>query len=132
MRQIFTSQRLETVEGVARLLEEAGVETYTSNARSYKGRARTGFSYSQPNHSPQPAVWVVRADQLVEARELLRRAGLLETTIPTPAYLPASLAEAFPPPAKAAAHPARRLRTGLLAIIALLAALNAARMYGLA
>lgn len=130
MRQIFTSQRLETVEGVVRLLEDAGIETYTSNARSYKGRARTGFSYSQPNHSPQPAVWIVRADQLVDARELMRQAGLLETTIPTPAYLPASLAEAFPPPAKAV-RPARRLRTGLLAIIAVLAAMNAVRMFGL-
>jgi hypothetical protein len=131
MRQIFTSQRLETVEGVARLLEDAGIETYTSNARSYKGRARTGFSYSQPNHQPQPAVWVVRADQLVQARELLREAGLLETTIPTPSYMPASLAEAFPPVANHPARPARRLRTGLLAIIAILAALNAVRMLGL-
>ena len=44
MRQIFTSQRLETVEGVARLLEDAGIAVYISQARSYRGRRRGQFS----------------------------------------------------------------------------------------
>ena len=57
MRQIFTSQRLETVEGVARLLEEAGIGTYISHPRSYRSKRRGQFSYSEPvpaNQQPAP------------------------------------------------------------------------------
>lgn len=34
MRQVFSSARLENVEGVARLLNEQGIETYISQSRS--------------------------------------------------------------------------------------------------
>ena len=45
MRQVFSSQRIETVEGVAKLLTDAGIAVHVSNGRSYQskrsGRNRT-------------------------------------------------------------------------------------------
>ncbi|PZP62351.1 MAG: hypothetical protein DI597_05605 [Pseudoxanthomonas spadix] len=83
MRQIFTSQRVETVEGVAQLLEQAGIATYISNGRSYHGRRGSQFKYSDPTpKAKQPTVWVRHADDQLRARELLRAQGLLETTRP--------------------------------------------------
>ncbi|SEK79734.1 Putative signal transducing protein [Pseudoxanthomonas sp. GM95] len=83
MRQIFTSQRVETVEGVAQLLEQAGIDTYISNGRSYQGKRGSQFSYSDPiAKAKQPAVWVRRADDQPKAREILREHGLLESTRP--------------------------------------------------
>jgi hypothetical protein len=57
MRQVFTSPRLENVEGVAQLLREAGVEIKVSDARSYKKVSRREFSYvpsQQEKQSTQP------------------------------------------------------------------------------
>ena len=82
MRQIFTSPRLENVEAVARLLEEAGIQTWVSERRSYKGNRRRTFSYKDPEGGQQPGVWIVNADDLTRARDLMRAAGLLETTKP--------------------------------------------------
>lgn len=79
MRQIFSSQRLENVERVAQMLREADIEVRITNGRSYKGGRRGTFSYSDES-GPKPAVWVVRSDDTVKAREILREAGLLETT----------------------------------------------------
>ena len=132
MRQIFTSQRLETVEGVARLLEDNGIETYTSERRSYRGNRRSGFSYSTPDHRPQPGVWVIRAEDLVRARDLLRRAGLLEST-QTGSYLPAG---GITLPSQAAndsgSRMAMRIRLGLLAVLGAGAVLTTLRMLGVA
>lgn len=80
MRKVFSSQRLENVEGVAKLLGDAGIEVRISDGRSYKGNRRGTFSYSDRGSAPTPAVWVVRSDQQVAARELLREAGLLDST----------------------------------------------------
>ncbi|MFO7338714.1 MAG: hypothetical protein C0P65_002725 [Lysobacteraceae bacterium] len=81
MRQVFTSQRLETVEGVARMLEEAGIAVHISNPRSYHSRRSGQFSYAEPlPANKQPAVWVRRPEDQPRARELLRQAGLLSTT----------------------------------------------------
>ncbi|MEL1265274.1 pathogenicity-like protein [Pseudoxanthomonas putridarboris] len=83
MRQVFTSQRIETVEGVARLLTDAGIEVYISNGRSYHSKRGSQFSYTQPTpQSQQPALWIRHAEDQPRARELLRAAGLLETTRP--------------------------------------------------
>src|SRR5690606_8706298 len=79
MRQVFSSQRLENVEQVARLLEEAGIEVRITDGRSYKGRRRSHFSYSDAA-APRPAVWVIQSDQQPRAREILREAGLIDTT----------------------------------------------------
>ena len=125
MRQVFTSQRLENVEGVAELLRAEGIEVRITNARSYKGNRRGTFKYSEPFSGPQPAVWVVRSDDQPRARALLREAGLLATTRPTDA--PAGAGQAIV--ADAAAAPDRhrnamRLRMVLLAAIALVIVLR--------
>src|SRR5690606_7477541 len=81
MRQIFTSQRLETVEGVARLLEDAGIPVHISQPRSYRSRRSGQFSYAEPTAmNKQPAVWVRIPEDQPRARELLRQHGLLATT----------------------------------------------------
>lgn len=122
MRQVFSSARIENVEAVARLLEEAGIEVRVSNGRSYRGAIRGNFSYREGSRGgPSPAVWVVRSDQQPEARNLLREAGLLQDA---PwrggSYLPPSDA-----PARSAAAPrgAGRGRYLLLAAVAVVAAL---------
>lgn len=101
MRQVFTSQRLENVEGVADLLRHEGIEVRITNGRSYKGNRRGTFKYSQPQAGPLPAVWVIRSEDQPRARALLRDAGLLATTRPTDAFLgagQAGAADAKPPP----------------------------------
>ncbi|MDQ3040487.1 MAG: hypothetical protein M3R16_11910 [Pseudomonadota bacterium] len=81
MRQMFSSPRLENVERVAQLLNEAGIATKITNGRSYKGSHRGGFSYRDDERSgPQPAVWVLVSEDQPRAREILRDAGLLDTT----------------------------------------------------
>ena len=81
MRQVFSSQRLENVETVAQMLRDADIEVRITNGRSYKGGRRGTFSYSDGDASgPKPAVWVVRSDDTVKARQILRDAGLLEST----------------------------------------------------
>ena len=79
MRQVFTSQRLENVEQVARMLEEAGIEVRVTDGRSYRGNRRGSFSY-RDHSAPRPAVWVVQSGQQAPARELLRESGLIDTT----------------------------------------------------
>ena len=81
MRQVFSSARIENVEAVAQLLRDEGIEVRISDGRSYKGNRRGTFSYSDDD-SKRPAVWVVQSDDQVRARELLRQAGLLESTRP--------------------------------------------------
>lgn len=81
MRQIFSSQRVETAEAVASRLREAGIEVRVTNGRSYRTRRSGQFSYlDKPDSKNLPTVWVVRADDQVRAREIMRQAGLLETT----------------------------------------------------
>ncbi len=81
MRQIFSSQRVETVEGVAELLRSHDIEVRVTNGRTYHSRRRGQFSYlDQGKASTHPAVWIVRADDQPRAREILRDARLLDTT----------------------------------------------------
>ncbi len=83
MRQIFISPRLENVEAVERLLNSHGIQTNVRQSRSYKGTLRRNFSFRDDARSePDPSVWVVRPDDFVRARELLRAEGLLESTRP--------------------------------------------------
>jgi hypothetical protein len=116
MRQLFTSQRLENVEAVAKLLNDAGIETWVSEARSYKGNRRRTFSYKDADRGGnQPGVWIVKAEDVTRARALLIEAGLLESTKPD-SYLPA------PPPSPHAGNEplrrAHRIRLVLLMILA--------------
>ena len=85
MRQIFSSPRLENVEGVVQVLNEAGIQVRVTNGRSYEGARRRRFSYAD-DQSPQPTVWVVNSADQVPAREILRNAGLLDTTRPGDSY----------------------------------------------
>ena len=84
MRQVFRSPRLENVEGVAKLLRDADIEVYISDGRSYKdGQRRGGFSYRDgARERPDPALWIVKAEDQPRAREILRNAGLLASTRP--------------------------------------------------
>lgn len=81
MRQIFSSPRLENVEGVVQLLEEAGIEVRVTHGRSFEGGRRRNFSYTDKD-APQPTVWVVKSADQVRAREILRDMGLLDSTRP--------------------------------------------------
>ena len=84
MRPVFTSLRIETVEGVVKLLEDAGIEVHLANGRSYHSKRSGQFSYAEPMKlKQQPSVWVKRAEDQPRAREILREAGLLATTRPT-------------------------------------------------
>lgn len=81
MRKIFSSQRIETAEGVANLLRDAGIEIRLSNGRSYQSKRGGQFSYlEQSSAQAQPTVWIVHANDQPRARELLREARLLDTT----------------------------------------------------
>ena len=129
MRQIFTSPRLENVEGVARLLDEHGIETWISEGRSYKGMRRREFSYRDSGRSAQPAVWIVKAEDQTRARELLRAAGLIDSTRATDSFLPGP----FQPPPRAttpASAIALRIKLVLLAAIAGAGGLILFRVFG--
>jgi hypothetical protein len=88
MRRVFTSPRLENVEGVANLLREHEIEVKITNGRTFRGSIRGNFSYrAPPDTSEQPAVWVVYSEDQPKARELLREAGLLESGRSPTSYL---------------------------------------------
>ncbi len=81
MRQIFSSQRVETTEGVAELLRSHGIEVRVTNGRTYHTRRRGQFSYLDKGKADSyPTVWIVRADDQPRARDILRDARLLDTT----------------------------------------------------
>lgn len=131
MRMMFTSPRLENVEGVAKLLNDAGIETKITGGRTYKGVSRRGFSYADKKAAdePQPAVWVLKADDYKQARDVLHDAGLLEATRDEQAnsYLPESLQFKDAP----TVDPQKRLtriRIALLFIIGAMAGWIALRM----
>lgn len=130
MRQIFSSMRLENVERVAELLRDEGIEVRISNGRSYKsGRNRT-FSYRDAaNTRTQPTLWVVRSDDQVRARQLMRDLGL--PTGPSTRPVADSYLASANSPGLAPEKPVRtptyqrimRYRRLLLVAIAILAAL---------
>lgn len=133
MRQIFSSPRLENVEGVARMLNEQGIETWISQSRSYKGKRRRSFSYADRSNDPRPAVWVVRAEDQTRARALLRDAGLIEPNRPgafvPSSYLPASQQSADAP-LRTADRNTLRIKLFLLAAITVSGALILLRLLG--
>lgn len=123
MRQVFTSPRIENVEGVAKMLEDAGIEVRVTHGRSYRGAIRGNFSYrdSEREKEPQPAVWIVRSEDQPRAREMLRGAGLLDSTrTPLDSYLAPTVHGREP---GTGGDPRRkrafRLKMGLLLVIAI-------------
>ena len=94
MRQVFTSPRLENVEGVAQMLRDAGIGIKVTDSRSYKQVSRREFSYvpsQQTKQGAQPAVWVVNAEDYKRARDLLVEGGLLDEAKTSVSYLPEQL-----------------------------------------
>jgi hypothetical protein len=92
MRQVFTSPRLENVEGVAKLLTDAGIQIKVSDDRGYKQVSRREFSYVQKakDGGNQPAIWVIKSDDYKRARELLHDAGLIDAA-QVASYVPEAL-----------------------------------------
>jgi hypothetical protein len=80
MRQVFASPRLENVEGIAQFLEAQGIEVRITHGRSYKGGWGGRRTYRDSEGGPLPAVWVVKSEDQPRARQLLREAGLLDST----------------------------------------------------
>lgn len=121
MRQVFTSQRIENVEGVARLLEDAGIDVRISNPRSYRGAIRGNFSYrEQAKRGAQPEVWVLRSDDYPRARQLLREAGLEQRGhVAGGGFAGASMHGATAIGPVVARRPASRARRGALIAVAL-------------
>jgi hypothetical protein len=131
MRQVFTSLRIETVEGVAKLLEDAGIEVYIANGRSYHSKRGSQFSYAEPmSVKQQPSVWVKRAEDQPRARELLRGAGLMSSTRPEAGE---ALVFASDRSAETPAKPrswAWRIRVGLLVALAVASLVTLMRHQG--
>ncbi len=129
MRQVFTSPRLENVEGVAQLLRDAGVGIKVTDARSYRKVSRREFSYVEQKRdgSSQPSVWVVNSDDYKRARDLLHGAGLLETAA-APSYVPEALQ---PKAAEALTSQQKLFRVKLLLLVVLgaLVMLSLLRMF---
>lgn len=121
MRQIFNSQRVETVEGVAKLLHDAGIEVRITNGRSYHSKRGSQFSYLDTSKATtHPTLWVVHANDQPRAREILRDARLLETTRrdhPTAEFAFRDEVAQIAP----ARNWAWRIRIGLLLVIAAVA-----------
>lgn len=120
MRKVFTSPRLENVEAVAALLQDAGIQVKISEARSYRGQRRSSFSYRETEDAgPQPAVWIIHAEDQPRGRQLLREAGLIDSSrAGESSYLPLSVLERDKE-AQAAGKRSRamRIKLGLLAAI---------------
>jgi len=128
MRRIFSSQRLENVEAVAKMLDAEGIEVRVENGRALHRAIRGNFSYRDDGKSrtPQPEVWVVRADDQPRARALMREAGLLQDTTRTGGRLFAPK----PSPAVRGNKRITRLRYGLLVLMLIVVVVNFMRRPG--
>ena len=128
MRQVFASARLENVEGIARFLEAHDIEVRITQGRSYKGGWGGRRTYRDSDQTgPLPAVWVVRSEDQPRARQLLREAGLLDSTrTSTDSFLAPSVHGSLPE-APVAAPPTRRaFRYKIALLIAIVIAVGLA------
>jgi hypothetical protein len=116
MRQFFTSPRLENVERVEQMLQEAGIETRVTDRPTWNRATKRDFSYTDRRTTTKwPAVWVVKADDYSRARAMLRELGLMESTRDVPTFVPGES-----PGAAVASDPRDRAvgRTRLLLLVA--------------
>jgi hypothetical protein len=131
MRQIFSSPRLENVETLEQLLEDAGIATRVTNRATWNRATKRDFSYAEQKHEGRwPALWVVEADDYSRARELLREHGVaLPTTRPAsePTWAPSA---PDPEERPAAQHAARRARLVALVLAMAGAAVVALKLAG--
>jgi len=124
MRQIYTSPRVENVDRVVAMLNEAGIATSVTNRQAYAGHDYRRPSYAKPpDRDSWPQVWVVNANDQSRARALLRDAG-----VEPPTRFAEELAESRGNASPEARRSALvwRVRVFLLAIIITLVVLNAA------
>lgn len=126
MRRIFRSHRLETAEGVARLLNDNGIQTWMANSRSYWGTRRSRPSFSNPNEQ-ESSLWIVNADDITRARQLLADAGLLETQRSESLSAPERQAEPLTF-ANKRVKTTSRIRTVLIVTLLVLVGYHAARL----
>ena len=120
MRMMFSSARLENVEHVRKLFEDADIATKIVGGRSYKTYSRRGFSYNERQSSsnePQPQLWVLRADDYRRAREILLENGLLDAS--PESYIP----ESYRQQKKSISAPADRLNKARMALLVAVIAL---------
>jgi hypothetical protein len=125
MRQVFTSARLENVEQVAKLLEDAGIEVRITHGRSYKGGIRGNFTYRDEG-GPKPAVWIVKSEDQPKARTMLREAGLMDSSRnAADSPLAMSFRGTNPDPGRRSDPQRRafRIKLGLLVVIAAIVSL---------
>lgn len=80
MRQVFTSARLTNVEQVAQMLREAGIEVKVTEGKSFNSGGFRGTRSYVDAEAKKPAVWVVKSEDQVRAREILREEGLIDST----------------------------------------------------
>jgi len=124
MRQIYTSPRVENVDRVVALLDEAGIQTSVTNRRSYAGHDYKRPSYATPSERDSwPQVWIVRAEDQPRARALMREVG-----IEPPTRFAEDLALSRTPVDDKAARRSKiawRIRLLLLGAITVLIVLNA-------
>ena len=67
MRQIYTSPRVENVDRVVAMLNDAGIATSVTNRRAYAGHDYRRPSYAKPpDRETWPQVWVVNANDQIE------------------------------------------------------------------
>lgn len=125
MRKVFSSIRLENVEAVAELLRAEGIEVKISDGRSYRGSRRSNFSYRDNEQSgAQPTVWILNADDQPRGRQLLRDAGLLESSrVGESSYLPTSTLREANDLTTRKSSMRKRIRLGLLVMIVVVSAL---------
>jgi hypothetical protein len=116
---------MENVERVAQLLRDAGIDARITHGRSYKGGLRGDFSYrDHVRVDPIPAVWVVKSEDQPAAREILRAAGLLDSTRGETGYtLPVFRTETPDAIIEPGRKRAFRLKIGLLVVIAVVVVL---------
>jgi hypothetical protein len=120
MRMMFSSARLENVEHVRKLFEDADIATKIVGGRSYKTYSRRGFSYNERqnvSNEPQPQLWVLRADDYRRAREILLENGLLDAS--PESYIP----ESYRQKKKIIPAPADRLNKARMALLVAVIAL---------
>ena len=125
MRMVFTSPRLPNVEGVAKMLEDAGIEVRITDGRSYRSAWSGRRSYRDPEGGgSHPAVWVVKSEDQPRARQMLRDAGMLGTTNQTSdSYLAPSVHDDLGARAPTPERRAWRLKIWVLVAIAVVLAL---------
>ncbi len=125
MRKVFETRRIETIEGLVDIMNQAGIETYVTNPRSYKGNRKRTFSYREDasKDSDFSELWIVHKTDITAARQIMADVGLFDPTVNSDSYLPEhfQVGNRGEPMRRKKPWSENHTRKVLLAIIALLA-----------